>query len=118
MPKRSASVVRRLPQLNDVVLKARVAADCRRVRSYLEDMQKTIENAESEDRVKMLSWLEAVKSVLEKKERWSLDPLSEVEPVIKEPPPAQQEVDVGRLAGTEMAAQRNFWANRGWWNKR
>lgn len=103
---------------NDVVLKARVAADCRRVRSYLEDVQKTIENAESEDRVKMLSWLEAVKSVLEKKERWSLDPFSEVEPVIKEPPPAQQEVDVGRLAGTEMAAQRNFWANRGWWNKR
>ena len=103
---------------NNVVLKARVAEDCRRVRSYLDEVRTTVENVESEDRVKIVSWLEAVESVLEQKEKWSHDPFSEIEPVIKEPSSTQQEINVGRSAETEMAAQRNFWASRGWWNKR
>jgi len=103
---------------NDVVLKARVAEDCRHVRSYLDEVRKTVENAGDEDRVKMLSWLDEVKSVLEQKERWCHDPFSEAEPVIKEQPSAQQEVAASRFPGTEMEAHGNFWANRGWWNKR
>ncbi len=103
---------------NEVVLKAKVADDCCRVRIYLNELRKTMENLNADERAKTQSWLEAVEAVLEKKERWSRDPFSKVESVKKEVSPSRQQVDVDTGACTEISSQNNYWANRGWWNKR
>ena len=108
---------------NEVVLKAKVAEDCCRVRTYLNGLRKAMENFDAEERAKTLSWLESVEAVLEQKERWSRNPFSKVEPakvdsMIKEVSPSQQQVEVDNGYYTETSSQNNYWANRGWWNKR
>ena len=103
---------------NEVVLKAKVAEDCYRVRTYLNELRKTMENLDAEERAKMQSWLEGVEAVLEQKERWSRNPFSKVEPMIKEVSSSQKQADIDKGSCVEISPQSNFWANRGWWNKR
>ena len=103
---------------NEVVLKAKVAEDCYRVRTYLNELRKTMENLDAEERAKMQSWLEGVEAVLEQKERWSRNPFSKVEPMIKEVSSSQKQADIDKGSCAEISPQSNFWANRGWWNKR
>lgn len=103
---------------NDIVLKAKVAEDCCRVRAYLDELRKTMGNLETEERAKMQSWLETVEAVLEQKESWSHDPFSKVEPVKKDLYPSPQQKVVDRFSSIGTSSQSNYWANRGWWNKK
>ena len=103
---------------NEVVLKAKIAEDCCRVHTYLNELRKAMEDLNGEERAKIQSWLETVEAVLEQKERWSRDPFSKVEPEIKKVSSSQQQEDVDNGFWTETSSQSNYWANRGWWNKR
>ena len=103
---------------NEVVLKAKVAEDCCRVRTYLNELRQMTENLDAAELTKLQSWLKAVEAVLEQKERWSRNPFSKIEPVIKKESSSRQQADVDKESCVEISSQSNFWANRGWWNKR
>lgn len=115
----AALAARRLAEeklFESVVAKAQVLDDCRRVRAYLEDVRRAAGVVNQDEKLRIDKWMNSVESILCKKERWGRDPFSVVVSSASE---ESRPVEKERIETCHVTSpERNYWASRGWWNKR
>ena len=102
----------------NALVKARTLDDCRQVKGYVDEICALAESLEPDVREKILSWADSVRRVIAKKEGWSVDPFSPLPTFDKGVSSDNPMMTNMSHSGCFSSPERNYWANRGWWNKR